>query len=468
MRNASDVNELVSEVARSNFADGRLTRRLGDLVGRLAKAPKKSLPKALDPAGLEGAYRFVSNPRVTPEQILWGHWDATVERCEREQVVLIAHDSTSFSYRHDGEREGLGRVQRGNENSKQNFFAHFSLALTADGERRPLGVLGFQPWSRIEEGTGTEYQRWENQMRATSQMLSSAQKAIHLADREADDYEMFWALQRDEHRFVVRCQFNRLLQEGDQTTKLRDHFANSSALVERSVPLSKRAPKRCEIMSKIHPSRRERIARLSVAGATVQLKKPTKKRPHSQDGVPKTVTINVVRVWEPAPPQDEEAIEWYLYTSEPIETAEEQLAVVDDYRARWVIEEYIKAIKTGCDFEKRQLQDYEALVNLLAIFVPIAYRMLLLRSEAARAPEQRALNVVSQDEIDVLRVLGRRKLPEAPTAQDIYLAIAQLGGYIKYAKTPPGWLTLARGFEELHTLTAGWRAAKLHSSSDQR
>jgi hypothetical protein len=466
--NAPDVNELADEVAGSNFTDDRLNKRLWNMVGSLAKAPKKSLPKALDSAGLEGAYRFLSNHRVTPNEILSGHFGATVKRCEREETVLVAHDSTSFSYRYDGEREGLGRVQRGNEKSRQNFFAHFSLALTADGTRRPLGVLGFRPWSRVEAPTRTEYQRWEEQMRATAQMLSSPQKAIHLADREADDYEMFWALQRDQYRFVVRCQFNRLLQEGEQTTKLRDLFASSSVLVERSVPLSKRTSKRCAIMSKIHPSRDERIARLSVAGATVQLKKPTKARPHGASGVPSTVTINVVRVWESAPPEGEERIEWYLYTSERIETAEQQLAVVDYYRARWVIEEYNKAIKTGCDFEKRQLQDYEALVNLLAVFLPIAYRLLLLRSEAARAPEQPALNVVSQDELDVLRVLGRRKLSESPTAKDVYLAIAELGGYIKYSKSPPGWLTLARGFEELQTLTAGWLAAKLQLGSDQR
>lgn len=468
MNKAPSVTELVNEVARSNFTDKRLTTRLRDTVDCLAVAPEKSLPKALDKAGLEGAYRFMSNPRVTPKLVLSGHGDATVGRCEREETVLIAHDTTSFSYRYDGEREGLGRVQRGNEKSKQNFFAHLSLALTADGERRPLGVLGFEPWSRLEEGDGTEYQRWERQMRAVSQMSPSLKRAIHLADREADDYEMFWALQRDQLRFVVRCQFNRLLQDGEQTTKLRDYFANSPAVVERSVPVNKRAPKRCAIMSKIYPARDGRLARLSVAGATVQLKKPTKKRPHSIDGVSKEVTINVVRVWEPEPPQGEEPIEWYLYTSEPVETTEQQLAVVDYYRARWVIEEYIKVIKTGCEFEKRQLQDYDALINLLAIFLPIAYRMLLLRSEAARAPEQPALNVVSQDELDVLRVLGRRKLPEAPTAEDVYLAIAELGGYIKYAKTPPGWLTLARGFDQLQTLAAGWRAARLQPPSDQR
>jgi hypothetical protein len=465
--NALDVNELADEVADSNFADKRLNERLRNLVSSLAEAPKKSLPKALDSAGLEGAYRFLSNHRVTPNQILSSHFSATVDRCEREQAVLIVHDSTSFAYRYDGEREGLGRVRRGNKMTKQNFFAHFSLALTSDGERRPLGVVGFEPWSRVEAPTGTEYQRWEEQIRATSQMFSSPQKAIHLADREADDYEMFWGLQRDQHRFVVRCQFNRLLQEKEHTTKLRDHFANSPALVERSVPLNRRAPKKCATMSKIYPAREERLARLSVTGATVQLKKPTKARPHGKSGVPSTVTINVVRVWEPEPPQGEEPIEWYLYTSEPIETTEQQLLVVDYYRARWVIEEYNKAIKTGCDFEKRQLQDYDALINLLAVFLPIAYRLLLLRTEAARAPEQPALNVVSQDEIDVLRVLGRRKLPESPSAQDVYLAIAELGGYIRYKKSPPGWLTLTRGFEELQTLVTGWRAAKLQLRSDQ-
>jgi len=131
-----------------------------------------------------------------------------------------------------------------------------------------------------------------------------------------------------------------------------------------------------------------------------------------------------------------------------------------------VIEEYNKAIKTGCDFERRQLQDYDALVNLLAVFAPIAYRMLLIRSEAARAPDQPALSVVSQDELDVLRTLGRRKLSELPTVREIYFAVAALGGHIKYNGNP-GWQTLAAGLEKLQTLTEGWVAAKLQRASDQ-
>jgi hypothetical protein len=106
-----------------------------------------------------------------------------------------------------------------------------------------------------------------------------------------------------------------------------------------------------------------------------------------------SININVVRVWEPTPPEGEEGVEWTLLTSEQIGTPEQQLAIVDHYRDRWTIEEYIKAIKSGCDFEKRQLQDYEGLVNLLAVFAPIACRMLLIRSEARRTPDAAATEV---------------------------------------------------------------------------
>jgi hypothetical protein len=54
-------------------------------------------------------------------------------------------------------------------------------------------------------------------------------------------------------------------------------------------------------------------------------------------------------------------------------------AVVDAYRARWVVEEFFKALKTGCQIEKRQMETYEALRIALALFLPIAVRLLALR-----------------------------------------------------------------------------------------
>src|SRR3954471_20336375 len=148
MTRASEIEKLAAEVSGSNFRDERLNRRLGDIVSTLAKNPSLSLPKAFDSAGLEGVYRFCGNHRVTAAEILSKHYEATRDRVQAQGDFLIAHDSTSFSYRYDGNREGLGRAQRSSARSSQTFFAHVSLAICADGSRRPLGVAGFHTWTR--------------------------------------------------------------------------------------------------------------------------------------------------------------------------------------------------------------------------------------------------------------------------------------------------------------------------------
>jgi hypothetical protein len=176
--------------------------------------------------------------------------------------------------------------------------------------------------------------------------------------------------------------------------------------------------------------------------------------------------MNVVRVWEPAPPPGEQPVEWVLLTSDPIGTAEQILRIVDRYRARWTIEEYFKALKTGCAYEARQLEDHQSLANALAVFAPIACTLLDLRSEARRFPEAPADLVLTKSQIEVLRTLGRMPLPEEPTQRDALLAVAALGGHIKW-NGEPGWLTLSRGYTDLLMLTAGWEAAKLQQARDQ-
>src|ERR1041385_647062 len=159
MTDPNQIEKLAAEVAGANFSDERLNRRLGAIVRTLAKNPSLSLPQAFDSAGLEAVYRFCGNHRVTPAEILSKHYEATRERSQEQRDFLIAHDSTAFSYRYDGHREGLGRIQRSSARSNQTFFAHVSLAISADGSRRPLGVAGFHTWTRGPERSGVEYQR---------------------------------------------------------------------------------------------------------------------------------------------------------------------------------------------------------------------------------------------------------------------------------------------------------------------
>lgn len=233
MAEPTDIEKLAAEVADSNFSDERLNDRLKTLVAGLAEDPSLSLPRSFDSAGLEAAYRFFSNQRVTPADILSSHFEATRRRCEAEGDFLVVHDSTSFSYRYDGEREGLGRTLRASARSSQMFFAHVSLAVTANETRRPLGVAAFKTWVRGPVRSGVERKRWEEQFRRATTQLDAHKRAIHVADREADDYEMFSALRRDDFRFVVRCQHDRRLDEASGDAKLRKVLAHVTASAER-------------------------------------------------------------------------------------------------------------------------------------------------------------------------------------------------------------------------------------------
>jgi hypothetical protein len=163
-----------------------------------------------------------------------------------------------------------------------------------------------------------------------------------------------------------------------------------------------------------------------------------------------------VRVWEPEPPENEPPVEWLLYTSEPIDDVEQILKIVDWYRARWTIEEFFKALKQGCAVEKRQLGDLHGLANATALLLPLAWKLLLVKSEDVARPLEPATTILEEDELEVLRLLAKKPLSDSPTVREVVYAIAALGGHLKH-NGAPGWQTLARGCERLGTVLEGYR-----------
>lgn len=165
--------------------------------------------------------------------------------------------------------------------------------------------------------------------------------------------------------------------------------------------------------------------------------------------------VNVVRVWEPSPPDGELPIEWVLLTTEDISSTDKAWEVVEIYRRRWLIEDYFKALKTGCSFEKRQVESYAALTKVLALFMPIAYRLLLLRGLERDSPEADPHTVFSETDLFLLANALPVPVPIAKTLSEALLQLARHGGHIKN-NGPPGWQTLSLGYEKLLTLRLGW------------
>jgi len=453
----AEIPTISTELSEADLGDERLNRRLGLLADQLAARPDESFPNALDDSQLEAAYRFFGNDRVSPEAILAPHFRQSARRAVEHQRVLVAHDTTMFDFPGNSKREGLGRLI---QPSAQGFFGHFSLALSADGTRTPLGLLALETVFRLDKSIGHknrtsaknrgERARWLNCVDDAERRLDGGTKAIHVMDREADSYALLAAMAYRQRDFVVRSFQDRVLV--DHEARLREVARAAKPSLRREVPLSPR-PKIRGPKGERHPARRFRIASLSIAALAVELPRTSKA---GNVGLA-TIPVNVIHVFEKRPPMGEAPVEWLLLTTLPIDTPDAVAFAVDCYRARWVIEEFFKALKTGCQYESRQLESADSLLNALAIFAPIAWRLLLLRHLARNDAKAPATAALTAKQLQVLKAVAKKPLPPRPTARDAMLAVAALGGHLK-SNGDPGWLVLGRGLHDLLLLELGWRA----------
>jgi len=235
---------------------------------------------------------------------------------------------------------------------------------------------------RADKGTGkNERDRWGEQVTRVEELDVARRALVHVMDREGDDYGLFALMLENQYRFVGRLMHNRVLDaDGSEgAEKLAQALAQIQSVATREVELSSRpAGLRSPVQKRIHPPRDRRLAKLAIGATQIILRRPTNQ---SRDR-PATLALQVVRVWEIETPEGESPVEWVLVTSEPVDTEEQVLQVVDWYRARWTIEEFFKALKTGCAYEKRQIEDLHGLRNVLALSAPIAWHLLLPQGAA--------------------------------------------------------------------------------------
>jgi hypothetical protein len=456
-----DCMRVENEFADAVLGDRRLTIPLVTVARQFQGQPEASFPVAAgSDAALEATYRFLNNTAVTPEAILAPHLAATCRRVRDAERVVVAHDTTEFSFR----REGMGVLGEG----RVGFLGHFALAVALDGGRAPLGVVGLETLVRKGRRAGTarerharpdrEEIRWFRTVEQAELLIGKSQAVVHVMDREAESYETFARLIDADYRFVIRTYYNRAtVPEGiTQVTrraaakmpKIDDVLQHSPVLLTFEVPVSAR--KAVLRANKPKPAREARVASVECVACTVDIVRPTWA---PMDGPP-SLRVNVVRVREANPPEGCEPIDWQLTTTEPVETAKQVEEIIEAYRARWVIEEYFRALKQGCAFEKRQLENTRAILNALAVFVPIAWQLLALRNAARVDSERPARKLLDPLKLELLRRHPKLKLPSRPTVREAMLAIAQLGGHITN-NGEPGWIVLGRGYDRLLMLEEG-------------
>lgn len=447
-----DAVDAVAELEGLDLGDARRNARARQIVAALQAAPAAAFPSAMgSTAKREGFYRLVNNDAVSLQALVAPHRAQAIARmCEVGERPIVAIDKTQFIFEGEVEREGLHRISA----NKQGLDAFFALAVSHS--RRTFGIVGVEPLGVSGRSTAVE---WNGFVDVAGCELEAAGLApIYVMDREADVYELFCSLCQKTRDFVIRVSWDRVARAlgGRRELTMRELVERAPISLVRTVPLSRRPNgSRTSVAKQKHPARECREAKLAIRACTVVLSRPSTKKQ-----APDSLTLQLVQVIELDAPKGTAPVEWLLATSLPIDDAAAIEAIVDAYRARWSAEEYFKALKTGCKFEERQLESRDALLNALGLLIPIAWRLLELRTLADDDPSAPASVVLDDDELHVLRKISRDvKLGNQPTIAEALLAIASVGGHIRQ-NGRPGWQVLHRGFDELLRLVGGYRLAR--------
>ena len=461
---------LRDEMAAGDLGDARLNARRNRVIATLEARPDAGFPEACgNDSEAEALYRFLRNERVSLSGIVEPHLRATSERCQAIGEVLVVHDTTEHNFAGHKPRTGLTVLGP----QRHGFWMHMALAVSADGVRAPVGVVAVLPFVRRHRGEAGPPQPWRERFRAADKhsrrwldgvaaartRLGPDVRAIHVMDREGDSYELFADLVQHGEAFVIRIHYDRRIAGGEcvgTADTLYGATPPTDVLCERTVTVAPRPrTHRPADAARRHPPRAGRLATLRFAARAVVLQRP------DQCGrrVPATLAVNVIYAWEVNPPPGVPPIEWRLLTTAPIDTVAQVLQVVDWYRARWLIEEFFKCLKTGCAYEQRQLESLDTLLVALGLFLPIAWQLLLLRHLARDTPDAPASAVLPSRHLQILRAASHGRLgPTATVAQALRL-IARLGGHLRQ-NGEPGWLVLSRGMQTLRSMEAGWIAAR--------
>jgi hypothetical protein len=258
-----------------------------------------------------------------------------------------------------------------------------------------------------------------------------------VADREADFYEPIERCQRHGLDFLIR---------GYRDRALVDQLEHLKAAVAQQ-------PVRGRMRVKLR-TRRGQTAR--TATVEVRTKAVRVKGPERRGGALPELRFNVVEVHEVGAPAGVEPLHWLLLTSLPCTRWAEVQRIVGRYTARWWVEEYHKALKTGVGVEDSQLEQGYRIESLLAVLAVVAVRLLNAKWLArARADEPVDAAVFGPEALAILAVMFG-VTPEGWTHRSVLVAVARLGGFLARRHDGlPGWQTIWRGWQRLMWMCQG-------------
>ena len=443
----------------AQLGDKRRSERAAMAFDQMRRHPGGTLPEKLDsPADLKALYRLCDCEDVTHAALLASMRDCVFERIDETQgPVLLLHDATELDYTTLGSiRKDLGQIGKG---THHGYICQNVLAVSADdGEvfglvdqilHRRVKVPKNETLAQHRARKSRESLLWPK----GTKHLPADEQFIDVADQGASTFEFLEHEYKSGRRFVIRNGKQRKVYAGHEAVgpkyDMKEYVESSPELgrftMDVQAQRGRKARKGAEFMVRAVP---------------VMVCRPhAKYGNHGDDPLP----LWIVRVAEVDPPAGEKTIEWTLITNEPARSFTAACRVIGWYEHRWVVEEYHKAMKTGCRIEDVQFTKAKRLQVAIALISAVATTLLNLR-DASRRPDahtRRATTLLSREYVEVLSSWRYHKIRLDITVHDFYMALARLGGHQNRKHDhAPGWLVLWRGWTKLQSMLDGYLVAR--------
>lgn len=464
--------------------DPRHRRRVLDMAGSALLKPAGTITEVFpEGAKRKGAYTFLSSSVVSAKALLLACGQACALRAADFDQTLIPLDGSCVSLPDPRGHKRFGRL--GSRKKGRGLKVISAIGIAPDGT--PLGLLAQTWWARKGKKrkkkkhasipvAQKETQRWLDTIeRVDEQLIKHAPETqgVFVIDREGDSWAVLGAIVERKRQFIIRAARDRTVLESDEG-QLKNKSNTRSESKNKNKNKNKRKLRETlaeqpvlmtfELDVPAGPKRKARRVTLEVRVARVLL--PLYE---SWAGKPHPQHVNVVSVREVGtPPKGEKALDWLLMTSLPIDTEEEVCAIIAGYQTRWAIESFHKTWKSGgCQIEDTQLRDRDRVIKWAVILAAVAMRIERIKHLGRTQPELPASKELSIYELNALLLLKQKQkkrneeVPnKVPTMAKATLWIAHLGGYVDQ-KSPPGAITIGRGFERVRAVAEAFEALEL-------
>jgi hypothetical protein len=442
----------IEDFSEVDFGDKRRDQRFVSIINNISSQPGSSIPRQNENwYDVKATYEFYKNDEVSLSGLKKALASYGVKQVEDEMKLLILHDISNISF-NDIPATDLGYLDN---KEGRGILCYSSVATSPEG--LPLSLLYQHTWIRPLEELGKsaerktrnfedkESSRWHEGMTKVNNLLGNAVHKIHIADREADVYELFFHAYEVNTDLLIRARHNRKV---DGKSPLWDLVAQQpeAATITLEIPDptgKKKRPVEAEV----------RYHQVKIL------------RPSNSENQYESVTLNAIEIREKLNKEvkKQDIIHWKLLTTLEVQSVSKALQCVKWYTYRWLIERFHYILKSGTKIEELQLGQATSLQKAIAVYSIAAFRIMQLVYEARHHPNVTCEVILTPSQWKTLYILIHRKkeIPtKPPTLFQAVMWIGRLGGHLgRKSDGPPGLKTVWLGYQKLCNATTVYEIA---------